>query len=443
MLNRRGLLAGAAALAASPVLAAGDDPMDVASTALAAGEGYDPDAEIEQRMQDFIEQAGFGAKKRAGTLFVEFGKATVKVGSENLDWVKFRASAYAEALLDAQAKLVSEQSTSIKTQTAQKFLKGVDEPPAYTPSATPNQVVEVIQKVLAVASGRLDNELRDLGIDPKAYDAAPPAQKTAMLNDHLHRTVTTRSIGDTISACPVKTFEGHDANGHYCVGVVIVTSSRVRDLVKQIASARGDFAPDPARAQDLRTLYADPKALLADFGVRQLFDEQGLPVIVSFAQWASSYRGPDAAMAATYREAARRQAELAADGQIADFVKGSVTYDRSGTTGQEIDRIASVLPDSATIDETKKAIDEQRRSIILTAQVQLTGLTTLRNWTAVHPASKIPIVGVIRIWSAVNEKAMRTMMGSSAARRSTAAASAPPGTAGATESRQLMKSEDF
>ena len=94
----------------------------------------------------------------------------------------------------------------------------------------------------------------------------------------------------------------------------------MQDFAEQVIKARGEFTPDPARAQDLTERYKDPSQLLQDFGVRRMFDKQGLPVIVSFAQWGSGYRGKDPDFAARYEEAAETQAEALADGQIADFL---------------------------------------------------------------------------------------------------------------------------
>lgn len=445
MLRRRALVAGAAVLAVRPGLAATDpgaDDVRRAAQGALIEVPFDADADVDRRMQDFLDKSEFTRMKQEGRLFVATGKASVKVTTADPDWVKYRSAAYAEALLNAQAALASEQNSSVLTRAVLDFTKGADDAPAYVPGSSADQATDVVSKILAVANGRLDTELRNLGVDPKNYQAASPAQKTVMLKNAVRQTTTERSIGETIGACPVKTFEGNDSGGDYVVAAVIVTSPKMRDLTRQMLTARGEFVAEPERAQDLSRLYADERALLADFGVRRLFDVQGFPVVVSFAQWSSSYRGSDPALAMTYREAAKLQAETMADGQIADFVKGSLTYDRSSTTGREMTRVASTLPDSVSVETSKRAIDEMQRSIVRTSQAQITGLTTLRAWTGVHPASKAVIVGVIRMWSAAGEKSMRDMLTpASAQRRSDTPA--PRGTPGGSESRQLMDKNDF
>jgi hypothetical protein len=447
MLRRRGLLAGAGLLAATPGFAASDEPSVDAEKASPTEVQFDAGAAIEQRMQEFIDKGGdasFHSRKDRGELFVEFGKATVQVSPTDQNWVKFRIIAYTEALLNAQATLVAEQNTTIITKTVLGFFKGDDVPPPYVSTVGPGQQAEIIRKILAVAGGRLDKELQDLNIDPKAYEAAAVPQQTALLTNHLKTSTMERSVADTIGCCPVKTFEGHDAAQQYCVGVVIVTSNKIRDLTRQVTSVRGEFQPDLSHAKDLSEIYSDRAALLADFGVRTQLDRHGLPVILSFGQWASSYHGADSAMASTYRESAQRQAEMIADGQISDFVKGSMTYDRTGAVGQEIDRIASTLPDSPpTVADYKKVVDEERRSIVRTSQLQITGLTTLHKWTRVHPASKTPVVGVIRMWSAATEKGVRAMIAPQGSTSRSPAAPTVKGTSGVTESRELMNPQDF
>lgn len=437
------LTAGAAILALRPALSQPvappmpDDARQVAQAGVAMATS-DVGADIDRRMQDFMDKQGFTSRKLAGTLFVAAGKAPVQVTPGDPDWVKYRVTAYEKALIEAQITLVSEQSERVASETILKFTKNDTPPPAE--ASTPARTAEIVDKILAVAGGRLDKELRDLGIDPAQYQSAAAGRRTKLLEDSFRRVTTRRAIGDTIGLCPVKTFEGNDESGQYYVGVVIVASPAMRDFARQVSSARGEFTADPSRAQDLSVLWTNEAELLADFGVRRLFDSGGLPVIVSFGQWASTSRGPDPAVVAAYAESAKRQAEAQADGQLADFLKGSLDLTTVNTTGAQVEIIGTTLPESGSRETIKSAIDEEKRTAIRRSSGQFTGLTTLRAWSALHPASKTPVIGVIRMWSAAGEKNMRAMMAPAAQR-----APAPPSRLqpGATESRQLMKAEDF
>lgn len=451
MIGRRMVLALPAAFAAWRTAFAADSATftaeagdQVAVAARASVSVPPPDGTLEERMEAFIEQSGFGARAARNELFILQGTAPVQVPTTNPDWVRYRQNAYTSALLDAQAKFVAEQNTQILTKTTLDFFKSANEtPPPYVDMKTSGQAADVLRKLLAVANGTLDKELQNLGIDPKQFESMPEAQRSAMLTNHLKTSTIERSFGDTVGLCPVMTFEEW-TNGAGRIGVVAVSSAIMRDFAQQVLRLRGEFPANPAQAQDLSKLTADKTKLISDFGVRRMFDSQGLPVVVSFAQWASAYRGTDPAMAANYRDAAAHQAEAIADGQIADFLKGSISYDRNSTTGQEIDRIAVSLPDSSSVEDTKRLIDEMQKAIKRTANVNLTGLRTLKVWTGQHPAATDQtIVGVVRMWSAAGEQAMRNRLAPKPAAAAAAASSVPGGATGETQGRKLMNADDF
>ncbi len=403
----------------------------------------DVSAQIEQQMQDWLASSSFAARN-GKDLIVVMKTAPVQLPSSNPDWIKARTIAVADAYVRAQSDYIAAQTQTIGTETVRQFTKGPDVPPEYREvPRSAGAAAGIIRKILGVANGRLDQELRDLGIDPQTYATAPEAQQTELLRNRLKQTVTRRAFGAVAGMAPVMTFEGSNGAGDYEVGVLAVASNQMADFARQVLSARGQFAPDAAKAADVARFYANPAELVHQFGVRRCFDQQGLPVILSFSQWGSSYRGNDPAMAANYRDAARSQAIAQADGQIADFLKGSASFEASDTTGQEIARVASVLPDSTSEQITKEVSDTVREAFKRIASVQISGVRSLYTWTGRHPASATPILGVIRMWSAASEQTMRALSGAAAPRPS---GQAPAGTtppAGVTQSKQLMDASDF
>ncbi len=398
---------------------------------------------LKQKMQAWIAESDFEDRN---DLTVLQGRSIVSVPPTNPDWVRLRMLAYEDAVLDAQAQYASLQGVEIRSETIKGLLKGADSPPPYTDTRSPDQAAEIVRKALAVAGGTLDQNLKDQGIDPKKYEQLPEPQKTILLRDYLKIQVGRRAFARLVGVLPVQSFEAQDGAGTYEIGVVMIASPLIQDFAEQVTKARGEFSPDPARAQDLTTLYSDQDQLLQDFGIRRLFDKQGLPVIVSFAQWGSGYRGTDPVFAAKYEEAAEAQAEALADGQLADFLAGNVDSSNDTTVGQQVDRIALSMPDGETkVEEAKKVIDEQRKLIKRVANVRLVGVRTLYSWTGKHPDSETPIIGVIRIWSAASEKGVRAQQEKPA--RGAAAPETPPSqinrTPSVVQGRSLMKSTDF
>ncbi len=415
---------------------------DVAKAAFV--ETPDVNADIEEQIQRWLDSSGFAARD-GKDLSVSWKIAPVQLPASNPDWVKARTVAVADAYLQAQAEFITSQMQTNITNTVREFTKGPDVPPAYKQDPhTVGQAADVIRKVLATANGQLDGQLREMGIDPQKYESLPEAQKTDLLRIQFKQSVTRKAFGSVAGMTPVMTFEGNDGAKNYQVGVVAVASSLMVDFARQVQTARGLFAPEPTKASDTTRFYKNPEQLLHQFGVRRCFDEQGLPIIVSFAQWGSSYRGTDPAMVANFRDAARLAALSFADGQIADFLKGSASVESTTTTGQEIASVASALPDSTTVEDTKAIRDSVKQSIKRVAAVQISGVRTLHSWTGRHPGSATPILGVIRIWSAASEQNMRAMMNAGKPQPAAApVADGPRAPSGVTQSQQLMDTSDF
>lgn len=270
----------------------------------------------------------------------------VEVPPNDPQWVAYRSLAYQRALLDAQAKYAQRQIEHISEQTATESEKPADaEPPPYVSSdSDPTKAAELVRKLEALGTGQLDKQLRDLGINPADYERDPEPQRYVRLRKALTYKGMVQAVGDLAGLIPVQTFEKYNGKGTYIIGVVAVVSPRMKDFAKQVLTERGQFPPDAAHASKLADLVANKSKLIRDFGVRWLYDESGLPVLVSFAQWASDYCGPDPIIAERHREMALEQAELLADGQIADFLKGSVNVTRNDELGYQIAEAADRMP---------------------------------------------------------------------------------------------------
>ena len=157
-------------------------------------------------------------------------------------------------------------------------------------------------------------------------------------------------------------------------------------------------------------MVADRAKLVDDFGVRLIRDLEGLPVIMSFYQWGSSYRGTDRNAVSMERDHAMEQARLQADRQIAEYLSANAEYDVNSDVGREIEVAAARHADG--YDErrpsTTSVTDAMLRAMKRRAQVTaLTGLSTLARWTGRHPVTNQMIFGAVRTWSAAVERDVR------------------------------------
>jgi hypothetical protein len=405
-----------------------------------------PGTSIDEEMDAYIRESPFAERERRGEIAVLRGVAVVGVRSNDPRWVAERSLAYQEALLNAQADYVVKRSGQITTQTASEMFKAADrEPPSYAPSDNDSaKAAELIRKLVALGTGQIDEQLRDLGINPADYERAPEPQRYVQMRSALTRKSMEHSFDEIVGLTPVQTFEQEFERGSYKIGVVAVVSPRMKDFAQRVLAERGQFPPDPTRASKLADLVADKSKLVHDFGVRWQYDEAGLPVIVSFAQWASDYHGQDPITVEEYRDIAFKQAELEADAQIADFLKGSVNVVRSGELGRQTELAADRMANNDVVQEpeVRKLASAYQASIKRQSNVSITGLTTLARWSAKHPETGQTIIGVVRIWSAAGEQAMRTLR--DVRPQAPAASALAPSSPGPVQTgRVLMDANDF
>jgi hypothetical protein len=438
------MLAYAQAPSAGP--AAGGDVVKAVTQASVEADDVDVTQNITDQIDAYLEKSGLRARQKRHELEILQATSVVLVPITSRDWVTHRALAYEDALLQAEADYVKQQGLHIVDDTMQRLFKAAgEEPPPFDAGRVPGQEAELIRKIVAVANGRLDGELKNLNIDPKDYNSVPPPQRYVQLQNSLKRSTLRTAAAELVGLVPVQTFEGHDGKGNYTIGVVAVISQGMKDLAREVLTAHGEIAPDPSRAQDLTALYADPRQLIRDFGVRRVYDSAGLPVVVSFAQSASSYSGTDSAVAEEYRRAARANAEATADGNIAQFLKGSMNFTSNDGTVRELERAAERLPDSYVQQDaaTKTATADMLTTLRTHADVTITGEQTLHTWSAKHPDNGQRIIGVIRMWSAAGEKATRELRDHRVPAVAASSAEQPHGAPAVATGRDLMNASDF
>lgn len=428
---------------ARPVAAQGTDAIQAAGDAVLAR--IESHGAVQAQIDAYLEEAALLGRN---DLSVVTAIADVRVSASHPDWVRHRMLAYDRAMMAAQADYAQQQGKRIATDTVNSMFHAADqEPPPYNPGAegAPGQLNDILRKVAGFVGGKLDEKLRELNIDPKEFERAAPPQRYVQLREAFNKTVVSRAIGDLVGMTPVKTFEGGDGAGNYRIGVVAVVSQASRELAQQVLRARGQFPADPARAGRPREVLRDKDDLVSQFGIRRMFDEEGSPVIISFGQWSIAPGSSGAAAEAMYR-VAMQQAKSLADAQIAEFLSASATYEDKTQVGDMVEKAASRLQDGYVSQEAEmvKLLDGLSQSTRRQAQAQITGLKDLATWNHRHPETKHLIVGVVRIWSAAQERTVRAIRDQ---RPVPAAATgpAPRGDAPASvrAGRSLMRPEDF
>ena len=415
----------------------------------------DPEREVKDLIERFMaSKTGRALNQRMarGELYVGYATDEVAVDPNHKQWGKFRSMAYEKALIKAENNYLAAQGLEITSEKVRSLFNDASgEVPDFDDSdlKSDSKFGQLLDKLVAFASGTLDKELEELGIDPAEYNSLPPAQKHVMLSDHIQKDTVKKAVGKLSGVVPYKTFEAKNEAGNHVIGVIIVASPKMRQFAHDVIHSGGDIAPNPDAAGV--PIYDQVKANSADlfnrFGIRKLVDEEGYPVLISYGQWANGYRGNDGRKQRRQREMAEIQARSLADSQIAFFVAGKANYTDSSTIGALVEDSDTVDQENFHTQETvNRVIDTVRQDTKAKAKAKLTGLIDLYTWSQPHPLyADQELVGVVRVWSPVMDQAMNQVKDWKANKQkaSKAAAANAAGSSQSWESDNSMDAADF
>ncbi|MEA2039422.1 MAG: hypothetical protein U9N82_06275 [Thermodesulfobacteriota bacterium] len=386
--------------------------------------------------------------------WIGYSTAEVSVGPENPNWAKNRVFAYEKALIDIENQYLLTQNQTIKAGKLRAFFKNAsDVVPDFQPKdmGDPGKVGKLIDKLLAVAEGKLDKTLDELGIDKEQFNRTPKAQRHTLLSESLSKSTIVESIGSLAGLIPIQTFEGFNSQKEHVVGVICIATPNTKQFAYDILHSRGQLQPYKKKGKDLYDLFSKDDNLLIDqFGIRKMKDEDGYPVLISFGQWANSKNTGDKRLMRRYRKAAKKQAASSAKNQIALFLAGNSIFQSNADIGEQFKESYNVHHDNyKEQDMVNSIMDGIRETSKSGAKVTMSGLVQLYSWTTKHPQYGHEIVGVVMKWSPKDEKQARKLREWKPERNKTIkkTSSSPTkqlkGSSGTKKGQEYMDSDDF
>lgn len=368
---------------------------------------------VEGARDDFLNRTGLTlGTKNPKDAYVGWGMASVSVDPSNPAWARARGMAYQNAMMDARANFIKFQFNSIMTESTRTLFEdssyNLPQEPAADPQETQSALKRAFNKLVALGDAKLNQELVKMGIDPKEFDDKPQKVREDLFSQRLIQRTVERSFGSLAGLITLQTFEGNDDKGYHNIGVLVVYSESFRQFAREMYEGRGAIRTEKARRPIKEQIPTDPEILSRQFGVRRLYDENGMPVFVSYGQWSVISRGASERSLERSRENALRIARSNADSELALFVNGNLTLSNDTATGEIIEEYLLKEQDPNAVVETVENVgflSVMQEEIRQRAEVNISGLTDFTTFTYNHPDYQQEIIGVVRTWSIASNNA--------------------------------------
>ncbi|CAM3618574.1 DUF6844 domain-containing protein [Parendozoicomonas haliclonae] len=408
----------------APVVSAASDVTDMAQPAqttqevVAAAEAGVDDAmaDVDQKAQHLVnKQKAVLLKAGRKDVRIMYGTALINAKPADSGWGDARVIAYQRAVMAAREKLLKQLYTEVSSEMLRENFR-TNQLPQFSEEELQNQVRmdALLDVVVAVADTALDGRIEKMGIDSSAYKNANPSKRKVMMKKAFSKSTSRMSEGELSGTVVTKTYETTDSNGNTAVAVVLSTSNKMKNTLENLQLSKGNINPDPAKARMPIADYLEKNRgnLMYQYGLNLIYDEQGYPVLISFAQAGNDCNPVDYDECVDNREFAFIEAENDAYSHFAEAYNLVGKLQTSTTKGEEKIKDATITKTEEGMDTTEgtvsriiketRQLSEQRSSV-----KDLVGIQEEMRWTEKHPVTGREINGLVLTWHPVNEQSIR------------------------------------
>lgn len=355
---------------------------------------------MQQMFDNFAKKKGkdfaFGVRSKTGVIyFCEQSRVASKPVSNK--FIQDRQNAFDDAFNKILANHISRRTGEIITKNVQTLYADDSSDVLDTPKSLEEASKGVLKKIKVAGEALIDKGLRSLGVDPSKYDGKPAEEKRVIYAKTMMRESTVRALGSVSGVTVVKTLEAHSADGKYVIGVIAKYDPMVEEVARCIAR---EVHPNIALKKGIpaASLVKQPaEKLVQNFGVRFIYNENGKPELVAFAQWASAYSGTNDYIADEMMRTAKDHARNAADQMVAEFVGGCYANEEKSTRGRQIEE-ANVFDENGGVrtENIDKLVSVYRQSSKVTGRLKMHGTDPIATPSFIkHPCgSKVAISAV-------------------------------------------------
>jgi hypothetical protein len=329
--------------------------------------------------------------------YIGWGQANVSVKPTDIAFGDARVAAFESALLAAKGDYVKSQRRQIASESMQTFFQ--DERDFDPEKAVKNDDYfnRMLDKLSTLGEAKIDALLKQAGEDPSKFGVK---EKQRLAEESFQKTISVNAMESVSGVRTLATFE--DLN---TVGVIIVYSQQLQAQAQDIARGKGvaktqRIAGKPTILEQIESSIGGNPNYIFQHGIRILSDDKGNPALVAFGQSGVRVTNSDSKFKIDMAiKAAKSAAQSFASAQFSEFVNATVALEDKTQilNSTQINKINdSGMTTEEEVTNVGKLIDNYVKQ---NSRTTITGMTTIKTWSANHPDTGHLIVGEVLVWS--------------------------------------------
>lgn len=355
--------------------------------------------------------------------YIGWGQANISVPATDVAFADARVAAFESALLAAKGEFVKSKRRQIASDSMQRFFQDERDFDPIKAAANDSYFNRMKGKLSTLAESQIDELLTEAGEDPSKFGFA---EKKLRAEDSFQKTVSVNALSSVAGVRTLASFEDQKS-----VGVIIVYSQKLEEQAKTISRGKGvsknqRIAGKPSILQQLEGTIGNKENYMFQHGVRILTDQFGNPALVAFGQAGVRATNTDSKFKIDMAiKAAKSAAQGFASAQFSEFVNATVALEDK-TQLLSSTQINEVYKDGILTEEEQtnvgKLIDNYVKQH---SRTTITGMTTIKTWTANHPDTGHLITGEVLMWSPFTRDAASQKFNKTPTAKSKAKSKAP------------------
>lgn len=329
--------------------------------------------------------------------YIGWGQANISVSSTDIAFPDARVAAFETALLAGKGEFVKSSRRQIASESMQRFFQDERDYDPEKVVANDNYFNRMKEKLSTLTEAQIDSLLKDAGEDPSKFGYK---EKQLKAEESFQKTISVNAMSSVAGVRALATFE--DLNS---VGVIIVYSQKLQLQARDIARGKGMaksqlISGKPSILQQIDKAVGANANYMFQHGVRVMTDEYGNPALVSFGQSGVRVTNTDSKFKIDMAvKAAKSASQGFASAQFAEFVNATVALEDK-TQLLTSTQINEVVEDGIVTEEQKTNVGKLINNYVKqNSRATITGMTTIKTWTANHPDTGHLVVGEVMLWS--------------------------------------------